>query len=570
MFCHMHNFVTGHPTRQRIVLSRHLQHSIPMLVSAVGYHPRPRHIQQISNIQVCTYLTKMNVFAMSLAQDSSSADSDGIEVLWLLWLWLWLWFLVNTKAVSLVKRLQFFNKVVLVACLAAGHRKFCKTDLERMYVFFLSPHVFPAKGLVSGRLLYWAASRQCHFHTGGSGCAWRAGPNPSLSSLGAGWETAGGRGWGRRFWQKLADGGGVVSVLLDVHFRRLLRSVVGAHQPNKLAKPMARNFPWPECWGGKICAGDWNLDSDIGNCAVIGYIMPAEDVPMSDRGVVPKSDKVSEKGRQVYKIVFSSGYGDHLQQQTIAATQALTDFHVRTCRTLCCFATSIDMRAQLSPNVPCGMRDQQWGQWYDLAEDPALWMQLSDDFVKFCSTCWRFGLALPAPQGGLPSDRQAQSQSQSGVRDRLVRILTILAGDAGPNLKDETILRVLGCCASFVNMTVLSTFNRKTTSAFTNLSNLCDSRICKYQNVIQQSALPRKTWMSCSPIRLPRRKRELVPWLVVIKLMLESFHVATPEYFAQQRPGESARLGPLVPPCIGTCLAPPLGPDVGHCGQHCP
>ena len=67
---------------------------------------------------------------------------------------------------SLVKCLQFFNKVVLVACLAAGHRKFCKTDLERMYVFLLSPHVFPAKGLDSGRLFYWAVSRQCHFHTG--------------------------------------------------------------------------------------------------------------------------------------------------------------------------------------------------------------------------------------------------------------------------------------------------------------------------------------------------------------------------------------------------------------------
>lgn len=45
-----------------------------------------------------------------------------------------------------------------------------------------------------------------------------------------------------------------------------------------------------------------------------------------------------------------------------------------------------------------------------------------------------------------------------------------------------------------------------------------------------------------------------LPWLVVIKLMLGSFHFATPEYFAQQRAGESARLGPLVPPCIGTCL----------------
>ena len=31
-------------------------------------------------------------------------------------------------------------------------------------------------------------------------------------------------------------------------------------------------------------------------------------------------------------------------------------------------------------------RFQQWGLWYNLAQDPALWMQLSDDFVKFCST----------------------------------------------------------------------------------------------------------------------------------------------------------------------------------------
>lgn len=65
-------------------------------------------------------------------------------------------------------------------------------------------------------------------------------------------------------------------------------------------------------------------------------------------------------------------------------------------------------------------------------------------------------------------------------------------------------------------------------------------------------------------------KTVLVPWLVVIKLMLGSFHVATPEYFVQQRAWEGARLGPLVPPYIGTCFAPPLGPDVGHCGQHCP
>ena len=55
------------------------------------------------------------------------------------------------------------------------------------------------------------------------------------------------------------------------------------------------------------------------------------------------------------------------------------------------------------------MRFQQWGQWYNPAHDPALWMRLSDDFVRFCSTRWRFGLTLPAPQGGLPSDMQAQT-----------------------------------------------------------------------------------------------------------------------------------------------------------------
>ena len=40
-------------------------------------------------------------------------------------------------------------------------------------------------------------------------------------------------------------------------------------------------------------------------------------------------------------------------------------------------------------------------------------MQLSDDFVKFCSVPWRFSLTLPAPERELPSDMQAQSQGQS-------------------------------------------------------------------------------------------------------------------------------------------------------------
>ena len=48
---------------------------------------------------------------------------------------------------------------------------------------------------------------QCHFYTGGFGCPWRTGPNPSLSSVRAGLELAGGRGAGR-VWQKLADAWG--------------------------------------------------------------------------------------------------------------------------------------------------------------------------------------------------------------------------------------------------------------------------------------------------------------------------------------------------------------------------
>ena len=45
-------------------------------------------------------------------------------------------------------------------------------------------------------------------------------------------------------------------------------------------------------------------------------------------------------------------------------------------------------------------RFHQLGQWLSLAQDPALWIQLNDDFVKFCSTSWCFGLTLPAPQEG--------------------------------------------------------------------------------------------------------------------------------------------------------------------------
>lgn len=38
--CHLQNFVT----KDRCSL--YLQHSMPMLVSAIGYHPRPRHAEQ--------------------------------------------------------------------------------------------------------------------------------------------------------------------------------------------------------------------------------------------------------------------------------------------------------------------------------------------------------------------------------------------------------------------------------------------------------------------------------------------------------------------------------------------
>ena len=48
----------GHPINQKIVPACHLQHSISVLVSATGCHPRPRHTEQISNNQACTCLTK--------------------------------------------------------------------------------------------------------------------------------------------------------------------------------------------------------------------------------------------------------------------------------------------------------------------------------------------------------------------------------------------------------------------------------------------------------------------------------------------------------------------------------
>ena len=46
-----------HPIHQGIVLPCQLQDSMPMPVSATNCHPRPRHTEQILNIQVCTCLT---------------------------------------------------------------------------------------------------------------------------------------------------------------------------------------------------------------------------------------------------------------------------------------------------------------------------------------------------------------------------------------------------------------------------------------------------------------------------------------------------------------------------------
>ena len=62
----------------------------------------------------------------------------------------------------------------------------------------------------------------CFFHPhlfrAESRMSWRTGPNPSPNSLGAGWEMADGRGLERRFWQKLADRGGVpIKTAISVH-----------------------------------------------------------------------------------------------------------------------------------------------------------------------------------------------------------------------------------------------------------------------------------------------------------------------------------------------------------------
>ena len=59
MFSHLRNLVTGASHKSKGRPRCHLPHSMPMLVSTTGYHPRPRHRKQILNIQVCACLTKL-------------------------------------------------------------------------------------------------------------------------------------------------------------------------------------------------------------------------------------------------------------------------------------------------------------------------------------------------------------------------------------------------------------------------------------------------------------------------------------------------------------------------------
>ena len=49
----------GHPINQKIVPACRPQHSISVLVSATGCHPRPRYTEQISNNQACTCSTNL-------------------------------------------------------------------------------------------------------------------------------------------------------------------------------------------------------------------------------------------------------------------------------------------------------------------------------------------------------------------------------------------------------------------------------------------------------------------------------------------------------------------------------
>ena len=66
----------GHPINQNIVLACHLQHSTPVLVSANGYHPRPQHTQQISNIQACTCLTKIHNRSAAFVEHVGSTGAE--------------------------------------------------------------------------------------------------------------------------------------------------------------------------------------------------------------------------------------------------------------------------------------------------------------------------------------------------------------------------------------------------------------------------------------------------------------------------------------------------------------
>ena len=70
-FCHRGTI------NQKIVRACHLHHSMSVLVSATGCHPRPRHTEQISNDQACTCLTKVR--NRSVAFVPQHVGSTGAE-----------------------------------------------------------------------------------------------------------------------------------------------------------------------------------------------------------------------------------------------------------------------------------------------------------------------------------------------------------------------------------------------------------------------------------------------------------------------------------------------------------
>lgn len=118
---------------------------------------------------------------------------------------------------------------------------------------------------------------------------------------------------------------------MDVYFRRLLPSVVGAPQPNKLAKAMARNLSWPECSGSKICSGDLNFANNGSNCAVCSGKKFHANRGRCERlmEVFQRTTKFLKKDVRCTKLF--------LVRVTVTTsnnkpTQALTDFHVRTCQ----------------------------------------------------------------------------------------------------------------------------------------------------------------------------------------------------------------------------------------------